>query len=230
MRTDNNGQLCLIDSKTSNTVEVKKMYSALLRERIDQYGADSLLDEEVVSLLTGISIEVIRKALDDFGLIDSIKYINSLSLTKAQQRRLYLLYMFYNRMLLAENQHKEIINSSSKAGEYCKKLFTGLSYEAFYVICLDSQNRVNYAAKVHEGTINEAPVYPRIIVETALNYRANSVILAHNHPGGSLNPSSADIEVTKKIQKALEPISIKVVDHIIVADNKYASFSESGLL
>lgn len=75
------------------------------------------------------------------------------------------------------------------------------------MICLDAQNRVNYAALVHEGTINEAPVYPRLIVEAALRHQAN--ILAHNHPGGSLQPSNADIEVTKKISAALEPISIK---------------------
>jgi len=100
----------------------------------------------------------------------------------------------------------------------------------FYVLCLDSQNRVNYAALVHEGTINEAPVYPRLIVETALRHQANSVILAHNHPGGSLQPSKADIDVTKKIIAALEPISIKVMDHIIVAGDKYFSFAEKGLL
>lgn len=98
------------------------------------------------------------------------------------------------------------------------------------MICLDAQNRVNYAALVHEGTINEAPVYPRLIVETALRHQANSVILAHNHPGGSLQPSQADIEVTKRITAALEAISIGVVDHIIVAGERYVSFAEKGLI
>ncbi len=125
---------------------------------------------------------------------------------------------------------KPIINSSTKAGEYALSLFAGRTYEAFFVICLDSQNRVNSAALVHEGTINEAPVYPRIIVETALRHQANSVILAHNHPGGSLQPSKADIAVTKKISQALEAISIGVVDHIIVAGDKYFSFAEKGFL
>ena len=78
-------------------------------------------------------------------------------------------------------------------------------YEVFYVICLDSQNRVNYAEMVHEGTINESPVYPRLIVETALRHKANSVILAHNHPGGSLNPSKADVDATRRIAAALRP-------------------------
>ena len=125
---------------------------------------------------------------------------------------------------------KPLLNSSSRAGDYCVPLFAGRSYEVFYVICLDSQNRVNYASLVHEGTINEAPVYPRLIVETALRHQSNAVILAHNHPGGSLSPSTPDIEVTRKITTALNAIAIRVIDHIIVAGDKYASFAEKGWL
>lgn len=125
---------------------------------------------------------------------------------------------------------KPVLNSSSKAGEYAVSLLTGRQYEVFYVICLDSQNRVNYPALVHEGTINEAPVYPRLIVETALRHQAGSVILAHNHPGGSLQPSGADIEVTGKIATALNAISISVIDHIVVAGDRYVSFAEKGLI
>lgn len=125
---------------------------------------------------------------------------------------------------------KPVLDSSTKAGEYAISLFTGRTYEAFYVISLDARNRVNYAALVHEGTINEAPVYPRLIVETALRHQANSVILAHNHPGGSLQPSQADKEVTRRIAAALEAISIRVTDHVIVAGEKYYSFAEHGLL
>lgn len=66
---------------------------------------------------------------------------------------------------------KPILHSPTKAGEYTRSLFVGRKYEAFYLICLDSQNRVNYAALVHEGTINEAPVYPRLLVETALRHQ-----------------------------------------------------------
>ena len=125
---------------------------------------------------------------------------------------------------------KPQLSSSIKAGEYIVSLFVGRQYEVFYCVCLDSQNRVNYSALVHEGTINEAPVYPRIIVETALRHQANSVILAHNHPGGTLQPSTADVDITKKISNALGAISIKVVDHIIVAGDKYYSFAEKGML
>ncbi len=127
-------------------------------------------------------------------------------------------------------KQKTVLASTSTAGEYALALFTGRLNEAFYVICLDSQNQVNQATLLHEGTINEAPVYPRLIVETALRHQAASIILAHNHPGGSRQPSPADVEVTQKINAATEAIAIAVVDHIIVAGDGYFSFAENRLL
>jgi DNA repair protein RadC len=122
------------------------------------------------------------------------------------------------------------LNYSSKAGEYCVSLLAGRTYEVFYALCMNSQNRLIYAALVQEGTLSEAPVYPRLVVEAALRHKAYSVILVHNHPGGSLQPSRADIELTGKVSKALEPISVAVIDHIIVAGDRYFSFKENGLL
>jgi DNA repair protein RadC len=109
-------------------------------------------------------------------------------------------------------------------------LFTAERYEVFYLICLDSQNRVTWADKIFEGTLNETPIYVRNLVETSLRHNACSVILAHNHPGGSLKPSNADISATRSIKAALDTITIKLVDHIIVGDDKYMSFAEKGLL
>ena len=73
-------------------------------------------------------------------------------------------------------------------------------------------------------------MYPRVIVEAVLRHQAHSVILAHNHPGGTLEPSQADINITRKITAALETISVRVLDHIIVADGKYFSFADHGLI
>ena len=125
---------------------------------------------------------------------------------------------------------KPVIDSSSKAGEYVLSLFIGQKYEVFYVVCLDSQNRVSWADILFEGTLNETSIYPRNLIEVALRHKANSIIIAHNHPGGSLKPSSADIQATKSIKVALETIHIKLLDHIIVGDDQYSSFAESGLL
>ncbi len=224
------GQLCPVETKSDVVKELEKSYTCILKERMENYGIDTLMNAEVLSLLTGISVETMKKAIDDFGMLDLIKYLNCLNLTKAQSRKLELLNLYHKRMLASTHKEKPLLNSSSKAGEFALTLFTDRAYECFYTICLDSQNRVNKAVAVHEGTINEAPVYPRLIVETALAYRANSVILSHNHPGGSLSASQADLDVTKRIKQAMESIGIKVVDHIIIADDKFISFVEKGLL
>jgi len=125
---------------------------------------------------------------------------------------------------------RPVLDGTAKAGEYVLSLFAGRTYEAFYIICLDSQLGVIFPALLNEGTINQAPVYPRVIVETALRHKAHSVILAHNHPGGSTKPSQQDIEVTKRVKRALESIEISVLDHIIAAGTQYVSLAEKGLV
>jgi DNA repair protein RadC len=120
--------------------------------------------------------------------------------------------------------------NTTEAGKYLISLFAGEKYEAFYLICLDAQNRVNYNALIHEGTIDQAAIYPRIIVEAAIRHQAYSVILAHNHPGGSINPSLHDIETTKEIVNALKTIAVAVMDHVIVAGDQFYSFAENELI
>lgn len=174
--------------------------------------------------------------INEFGSLDKLLEANPKDISRrcnVSENTSILISMIpqlTRRYLKLKSGEKPMLDSSSKAGDYAVALLTGRVYEGFYVICLDSQNRVNHTELVHEGTINEAPVYPRIIVETALRHRANSIILAHNHPGGTMQPSLADIEITKKITTALEPISIKVIDHIIVAGDSYYSFAEKGLV
>jgi DNA repair protein RadC len=120
--------------------------------------------------------------------------------------------------------------NTGDAGKYAVTLYIGENREVFHLICLDAQNRVNMPARICEGTINEASVYPRLVVENALRYNANSVILSHNHPGGSMKPSPADLEMTRKLKTVLESISIKVIDHIVVAGCAYISLAEQGLM
>jgi DNA repair protein RadC len=205
-------------------------------------GIDAFEDHQVLEMLLFFSIpmkdtnELAHKMIQEFGSLAGLFEADPKDISKrcgVSENTAILVSLIPSlarRYFKGKWGDKPILNSSSKAGEYAASLFTGRTYEAFFVICLDAQNRVNYAALVHEGTINEAPVYPRLIVEAVLRHQANSVILAHNHPGGSLSPSQADIEVTKKMAITLESISIKVVDHIIVAGDKYMSFAEKGLI
>ncbi|HEY5583160.1 MAG TPA: DNA repair protein RadC [Ruminiclostridium sp.] len=205
-------------------------------------GLDAFEDHQVLELLLFFGIpmkdtnELAHKMIQEFGSLAGLFEADPKDVCKRCEVSentailVSLIPSLARRYFKGKWGDKPVLNSSTKAGEYAMSLFTGRTYEVFFVICLDSQNRVNYAALVHEGTLNEVSVYPRLVVEVVLRHQANSVILAHNHPGGSLNPSNDDIELTKKIKAALEPISVKVVDHIITAGDKYMSFKEKNLV
>jgi DNA repair protein RadC len=123
---------------------------------------------------------------------------------------------------------KPFLDDEKKAGMYCISLFIDSTAERFYLLSLDTQRRLNYVSLITEGTLNETAVYPRQIVSEALKHHATAVILAHNHPGGAITPSRKDMTATAKIVEGLDFIGISVLDHIVVAGEKYYSFSARG--
>ena len=95
---------------------------------------------------------------------------------------------------------------------------------------LDSGNKVIECKEIESGTVNRSAVMPRKIAEEALKNKASAVILAHNHPGGTLKPSANDIDATDAVRLALQTLDITILDHIIVSGNKYFSFKEHNLI
>ncbi len=128
------------------------------------------------------------------------------------------------------SEKKKKLNSSQKAADYLIPLISGRDTEAFMILFLDNQNNVLNHKIVAEGTINEAAVYPREVMKAAIRRNASSIMLAHNHPGGSKKPSQGDIQVTKRLKEAAETLDIKIIDHIIIAGNEYFSFAEDRLV
>jgi DNA repair protein RadC len=224
------GQFCFTEVGSEFDKVSHESTRISLKERIEEYGPESLLDTEIMSLLTGVSIDTLKRAIDDFGIHDLIKFIDVLDLSIAQRRKMELLNVYYKRVLAAPYKSRINLGNSAAVGNYAITLFVDKAYECFILLCLDSQNRLIKTIEAHQGTLTESPVYPRIIVELALKNKANSLILVHNHPGGSLVASGPDRDVTKRLKTALDTVSITVVDHVIVADDKYLSFAESGLL
>ena len=206
------------------------IHKKILNERISMYGIDTITDEELVHVVTGVAVTKIRTNIEKYGLLEMVNFIDSFDLTVIQRRKLLLLYDFSKRIAQTPYRDKVILDSSSKAGEFFVTQLKFLSSEVFLMALLDAQNRLITTEVVSKGTVNEAPIYPREIVKTALLRNANSVILGHNHPGGSLNPSSPDIETTKRIVSALSSVNIKVIDHVIASEDRYISFAEKGLL
>ncbi len=122
------------------------------------------------------------------------------------------------------------IDSSDQVKSYLRLQLAAELNEVFGVLFLDQQHRVLAFEKLFQGTINETTVYPRVIVQRALHHNAASLILAHNHPSGTAEPSQADQHLTQQLQKILQLIDVKVLDHLVVTAAKVASFAELGLI
>ena len=124
------------------------------------------------------------------------------------------------------------IESSTQAAEICRQLYDmhELPYEKMVMLTLNTRHQVVGCFEVSRGTVDESMIYPREIATRALLTNAKAVIIAHNHPSGSLNPSRADIDVTQKIKDVLTLLGINLLDHIIVAHDETYSMADYGLL
>lgn len=182
----------------------------------------------LISQFTGIKLE----KLEGISLSDLFYRPDALGFTTSQTKKLRMLSELISKSNeVIAVQEKTVLDSSTKAGDYIVTIFkTIMEVESFKIVWLDSRNQVIEVSTISTGTVNESSVYPRNVVKLGLNNNAVSAILCHNHPAGSLNPSNADIHVTKKIQEALNTVGIKVVDHIIATEGGYYNFSEHSML
>lgn len=211
-----------------------------MKERYLNEGLDGFQDHEVLELLLFFCVprkntnEIAHELLKTFGTLSAVMEASTTELEKVKgigknsALLLNLMPAVFRKYSVSSKGKRAIIDSTTKAGEYAESLLKGLTIERFYVISLDSQCRVIYADILQEGTIDQAIIYPRKVVETAMKRNAHRIILAHNHPGGSQKPSKADLRLTKTIFTALETIDIDVIDHIIVTSQGYYSMAAEG--
>ena len=130
--------------------------------------------------------------------------------------------------VLPERQH--MANPALVKEFFALRLNSTLEHEVFAMALLDSQLRLIEYVEPFRGTLTQASVYPREVIKMALAANAGSVIIAHNHPSGMLEPSQADLTLTRHLKQALSMVDIRLLDHILVAANKTLSFAESGRL
>ncbi len=153
-----------------------------------------------------------------------------MKLTKREQTTLNQAANIMERMLAYDNPQWSL-NSPTRTKEYLATRFAGLEREEFVVVFLDSQHKVIAAECLFKGTIDSASIYPREVVKAALGHNAAAVVLAHNHPSGSPEPSQADIKITNRLIEALNLMNIRTLDHIVVgAQDAMCSFAERGLI
>ncbi|MDA8170627.1 MAG: DNA repair protein RadC [Nitrospiraceae bacterium] len=133
----------------------------------------------------------------------------------------------YLKQGLLENRK---ISSTMALIDYCMTEMKGLRDEQFRTIFLNSQNEMLADEVIQEGTVDQAVVYPRKVMERALHYKATGMIFVHNHPSGSFKPSKDDIMLTEALKQAAKSLQLKVHDHLIISRHGYYSFLESGLI
>jgi DNA repair protein RadC len=130
-------------------------------------------------------------------------------------------------------QNREEVGDSFDAVRIAKSLYKPEiieHHECFYMLMLNRANKVLGAAQISEGGISGTITDTRIIMQYALLSNASSIIISHNHPSGNINPSTADINITKKINEACKILDLKLLDHLIITSENYYSLADNGLI
>jgi DNA repair protein RadC len=148
----------------------------------------------------------------------------------AKRSQLVAVLEMARRALTQQLTETTVMNSPNAVKQYLQLELAQLKHEVFAVLFLDAHNRLLSYQPMFRGSLSQTMVYPREVAKTALALGADGVVLAHNHPGGTVKPSQADMKLTRTLQEALALIDVTVRDHIIVAQGKYLSMAEEGLL
>lgn len=205
-------------------------------------GVDVFHDYEVLELLLAYAIPrrdvkpLAKNLLKKFGSLKgvmdaSIRDLEKITGVGTHTAVLIKLVKDMGALYLKEKvKDKPQITCTRELLDYCRTAIGGLKDERFCVIYLDAQNKITGMETIQEGIVNQAVVYPRKVLENALEQKASAIILVHNHPSGHVKPSDADIRLTKTIRDTARMLDIHVHDHVIVGENRFFSFREEGLM
>lgn len=180
------------------------------------------LAKEVLKLGSDNLNELGKLTLKDFQQIKGIGEAKAITIASALE--------LGRRRQAASTLEKPIVKSSADIAQYLKAVLKDFTYEVFAVLFLNRANKINHFEIISRGGITGTVADPRMILKKALENDAVSLVLSHNHPSGSLKPSRADEELTLKIKEAAKYFDIKILDHIIVSEEGYYSFSDEGTL
>ena len=202
--------------------------------RAMEKGIDALSDAELLSLIlrkctyeqteVGVALELLHKAGGLRQLFDLR------DLPESQQVVLQAVREVGRRVLKQGMLGQNFVRSPQAVTDYLTASLRDLKREVFKVIFLDKGLKILGEKDMFFGTVDEAAVHPREVVREALFQNASSLVLVHNHPSGKVEPSREDYEITQKIKTACQTVSIRILDHIIIGENQYFSFSERSQL
>lgn len=213
------------------------------REKLLQKGKLSLSDAELIAILISsgsrnesaveLSKRILSSTRNNLSMLGKLS-VQQLMLFKgigeAKAISIIAAMELGRRRRTEEALERVKITSSNSVFELLQPLIGELAHEEFWILYLNNANKIIEQFQISKGGITGTLVDIRIILRKALELGATSLILAHNHPSGNLNPSEADKQLTKKLKTASESLDIKILDHLIVTEKSYFSFADEGIL
>lgn len=212
------------------------------REKLYKFGADKLSEYELIAILLGSGsrnedVLTLSKKLWQYMnkfhriselAIDDLMEIEGIGLSKACS--IISALELSKRINIRECVDNFSVGSPKSVADIFMNILRDEMKEHFYVLLLDTKNKIISWDEISKGDLNSSIVHPREVFKYALKYSANSIICLHNHPSGDPTPSMQDIEITKRLQEVGNLVGIKLLDHIIIGYNKYISLKEKGIM
>ena len=213
------------------------------REKLIARGAAALADAELLALLlrTGVAgknvLQLAQELLERFGGLagllhaglDDLKQVKGLGGT-AKRAELAAVLELARRAMAERLKERAVFDSPGAVTQYLQLHLAARPHEVFAALFLDAQHRLIAMEELFRGSLTQTSVYPREVVTRALHHHAAAVVLAHNHPSGSLEASRADQSLTQTLKAALALVDVRVLDHVIVARGGAMSMAEAGML
>jgi DNA repair protein RadC len=212
------------------------------REKLLARGPGALSDAELLALLlrTGLAgkgvLQLAQELVDSFGGLAGLLHADADALESikglgpAKRAELVAVLELARRALAEQLRERTALDSPQAVKDYLQLQLASKKHECFAVLFLDNQHRLLALEEMFRGTLAQTSVYPREVVLRALHHHAAAVVLAHNHPSGTVQPSRADETLTQALKAALALIDVRVLDHVIVAPGLALSMAEKGLI
>jgi DNA repair protein RadC len=213
------------------------------REKLIARGATALADTELLALLlrTGVAgknvLQLAQELHERFGGLAGLLQASPEQLRgvrgmggATKRAELVAVLELARRAMAEQLSQRAVFDAPEAVRQYVQMHIGTRPHEVFAVLFLDAQHRLIVLEELFRGTLTQTSVYPREVVLRALHHHAAAVVLAHNHPSGSIEPSRADETLTQTLRAALSLVDVRVLDHVIVSTGRSFSMAERGLL
>lgn len=213
------------------------------REKLLLKGRIALSDAELIAILIGsgsrnesavsLSQRILASAnnnLNELGRLSIPELMEFKGIGEAKAITIAAAMELGRRRRAEEALERKKITSSGSVFEFMQPIIGELPHEEFWILYLNNSNKVIKSVQLSKGGITGTVVDVRLAFKEALQLGAVGIILVHNHPSGTLKPSQADIQLTKKLKTAGESLDIKVLDHLIITEKAYFSFADENML